>query len=242
MLEKTIDLLKNNPAIILLYTLLSAIFLGIRYLQHIMSLNDFVSTLLIYILLVLLIAGLGNMIKEALQNGKTSPKTFIPGIMKYSIRVFLSFLLLYLFHFLLAIAQHIILSPFSLLNYVWDPIFTNIAGDIIIYCSNIIAIPFVALLPTSIIIDDTSVIHGLKNSFNAGTNNYLKLLFVAIVYYIPTIIFDTIVKLFHFTGYNIDLFSFFANIPKALLGFILVPLLFTIYFRTSIQNEDGFYE
>ena len=200
MLKKTYDLLKNNPVIILFYALVSSNFLGIGYLHYFMNLNYYVSEFLIIVILLLLCTGLGNMIKESLQNARTVPKSFISGIKKYSIHVFLSFLLLYVFYFLFRVIQVIILIPFIFLDFIWNPIVSDIAAIIIVNISTILIIPFVVLLPTSIIIDDTDVIQGLINSLKAGAENYLRLLFVAIVFYTPTVIFEIIYKLIHLTG------------------------------------------
>jgi len=209
MFKKSINLLKKNPVIILLYAAYMVIMFLIIFILFPKDLSQFnnpdpatfnfvaygiimmkmlLASFIMFLLGLLFLAGYGNMISEAVIQGETSIASFLPGLQKFFVRILLAMLLLAAF----AIGFSIVLSLIIILFTV----FLAINGSTSIYIASIISTsislilvvfssPFIMLWYPSIFIDNLGVIQGLKSGAKVGVKNYWKLILVMVILGIP---------------------------------------------------------
>jgi hypothetical protein len=253
MLKKSINLLKRNPSIIILYVGYLVVMFLIVFALYPRDMSQFYNTnptnfdfiaygitmmklltalALISILGLLFFAGYGNMITEAVVQGKTSINSFLPGLKKYFVRVLLAMLLLIAFSVGISVVLSIMIVPVTLIMMVHGAesiysvsiITTSITTALVCVTS-----PFIILWFPSIFIDDIGVIQGLKNGAKAGVKNYWKLLLVILLLCIPTftnvmINFNKVSRGIIFTpSYYIIL------ILLSMISIVILPAIFILY-------------
>lgn len=249
MLKKSIELLKNNPVLIFTYgtfSLIMFLLVLLRQPSDLIGLSNghierfdmrsyfitinliLLAAILIYGLSLLFISGYGNMMREAIINGKTTIKDFMPGIARYFGRVILMSLLLIAFSIGISLVLSIIMVPLIMLS-LNNLYLVTLISTLVTTVSVICAIPFVLLWIPAIFLDNHGVVKGLVQGAKTGAKNYGKLLLLMVVMYIPSILnaiinFNTLVSgNLHNLGYLI------STIVTMLLTVFYVPLIFIIY-------------
>lgn len=186
-------------------------------------------------------SGFGSMISEAVLNGKTFAASFLPGLKKFFVRVLLATLLLSAFYIGFSIVLSIILIPITIITVIsgaanpaaTDYVATgNLIGLITASISAVAVIfsfPFIISWYSSIFIDDTGVIQGLKNGAKSSVKNYWKLVLVILTMYLPIVTymiinFASMTKGVIFTpGYLV------VCILAAIISIVALPIIFMIY-------------
>ena len=259
MLKKSLNILKSNPVMILLYALFMVVTFLIIFTLYPKDINQFtnpdvtkfdfagylvmmgkmlIAALLMYALGLLFYSGFGNMITEAVINGKTSANSFLPGVKKYFVRVLLASLLLMAFSIAFSIISSIITVPIMLLSIRNVAITSlSIIITLILTLVIIIILPFILLWFPSIFIDDVGVIPGLVKGAKAGVKNYWKLLLVILIIYLPVtanimINFKSIENGNIFTpGYLI------MGLLSVIMSLVSFPVFFLIYKENKPQQS-----
>lgn len=209
MFKKSINLLKKNPVIIMLYAAYMVVMFLIIFILYPKDLSQFnnpnpatfeiiaygivmmkmlLATFIMLLLGLFFMAGYGNMISEAVIHGETSITSFLPGLRKFFVRVLLAMLLLAAFAIGFSILLSLIIIPIT--------VFLAINGSTSIYMVSIISTlislilvvfssPFIILWYPAIFIDDLGVIQGLKSGAKVGVKNYWKLILIMVILCIP---------------------------------------------------------
>lgn len=167
--------------------------------QEILEMLSSTVKLLLYSLVacgfaVVFVAGVGNMLAAAVNNGKASLKIFFFGIKKFFGKTLLSFLLLAAFIFGFSIIISIVSIPFTItgvINGNFNPDSVLSGQKIITVFSNIVMIllyPFVLLWLPAIYLDrNEGVLACFRNGFKAGVKKYIILVAVTTVMLLPTL-------------------------------------------------------
>jgi hypothetical protein len=251
MLKKSLNILKSNPVIILFYTAFLVVTLLILFALYPKNFSQFtnpdvttfdfaaylsmmgkmfICALLMYVLGLLFYSGFGNMMTEAVMDGKTSANSFLPGIRNYFGRILLASLLLIAFSIGFSIVISIVTVPIMLLSARNESV--NSLSLIISIISSLVVVlvsPFFLLWCPSIFIDDTGMIQGLVKGAKAGVKNYWKLLLILLILYIPVVAniifsFKSIENGNIFTpGYLI------IGLLTVIISFVSFPIFFLIY-------------
>ena len=264
MVSKALIVLKNNPVIVVLYfaytlimTIWVLLFSPTNFSSSQMSdprqVQSFLLQMLIYyvslgiigLIGLIFLSGFGHMITEAVQLGKTSITSFIPGIKKFFKRILLSALLLcsFLFGFSMVISM-LVMIPIVFMTLangnVRDP--STITGITtvsmgVIFGLMMFAIPFIMLWFPAIFIEDNKVIYSAKCSLKASRNNYGKLFLITLCIYLP-IVASSIFAFSKMDALNnsIDVKSLML-MPEylalmgisSLISLVVLPLFFIIY-------------
>ncbi len=252
MIKKSIKLLKENNSIILVYFIFFAITALIYFSLYPHNMYDYIqgesfdiagymfammkmliASLLMCGLSLLFISGYGNMMAEAIDYGKTSLKSFFPGIKKFFVRVLLMALLsgAIVFGFSIIIGIVSVLFAFMMLALSGGDniLIVSIVIMLITVILLILAMPFIILWLPSIFLDNIKIIQGLKNGFKAGVKNYGKLVLLLLVMYLPFFIYyifayDSLIQGKIYTpGYYIII------LLDAIVGIVVLPISFLIY-------------
>lgn len=268
MLKKTLQILKENPVIILFYAAYIIIVFGILYLLYPHDLSgltntdmtsfDFMAILIVMVKMltacillaaigVVFMSGYGGMLAEAVVTGKTSSSSFLPGIRKFFTRTLLSFLLLFGFSIGVSILVSIVTVPITIIETLkgrenvesLSLIISLFSSTLMIFC-----LPFVALWFPALYLDNTGVTQSLKNGAKAGVKNYWKLVLILLLIYLPiginlVINFDSMAKGRIFTpGYIL------ICLLEVIISIFILVILFLIYKgnRTYDNNLNTFHE
>lgn len=256
MFSRSIQLLKKNPVIIVIYAANLLIMFLIMLLLYPKNMNQFdmnnaanidfaafgtailkmlISVLIMGVLGLIFYAGFGYMMAEAVSKDKTSINSFLPGLKKYLGRVLLMCLLMFAMYMGISIVLSMLIIPFTIMMVING----NESGMVIALIPSIIVvftIPFVALWSPAIFLDNIGVIEGLKNGFQKGAKNYLKLLLILFIIYIPVIVYmitnySSMSKGEIFTpGYIITI------VLTSIISIIVAPMLFMIYQDSKPMN------
>ena len=249
MIKKSLHLLKNNTVIILFYAIYLVVMFLIVFTLYPKDMNQFNSmnpnsfdfaayfnamakiffaSILMYACGILFLSGFGCMISEVVLEGKTKATSFLPGISKFFVRVLLASLLLIAFYIGFSIVLSIIIIPITFIMLAYGNMATLII-TLIAAVAVIFTIPFIILWFPSIFIDDAGVIQGLINGAKVGVKNYLKLVFVLFVMYLP---------IFAYIIVNFDSMSkgviytpsyFIMCILAAIISIVAIPIIFIMY-------------
>ncbi len=265
MVKKTLQLLKQNPVLVLLYLGVQVITQLIMFLLYPKTMSDFGITenafdfqlyfltlgklliviIVVYIIGLLFYSGYGNMLREAILRGKAGWKAFGDGIASFFVRILLSSLLLGAMAVGASIPMMIIAIPIAVgttLNGSMDgiiitPIITTIILDIVI--------PLILLWLPAIFIDDTGVIQGMKNGFRAGVKNYWKLLLLVLLISIPMIIIFVVnsPSTYSVAGTNETILSpgyYVISIIEGIFASLFIPYIFMLY-HNYVSNKIVYY-
>lgn len=254
MFSESINLLKKNPVIVLFCAGFMALFLLVILIFYPSNLSQFtrtganqidfvaycltlfklmVASFLMFSLGILFISGFGNMIAEAIQYGKTSAASFIPGLKKYFVRIMLSGLLMtaisFAFLMILSFIMIFIGAFITIANGATNTYSTGIILAFIIMFLDMASLPFIILWIPSIFIDDSGVIQSLKNGLNAGIKNYKKLIEAIFILYIP-VFANVLMNQNSMTNGSIFSLSYFVwMVIEAIIAIIIVPIIYMIY-------------
>lgn len=253
MLKKSINLLKNNSILILLYfayIVISFLILYVLYpkdMSQFNSLNpsgfDFaayivmmikmlIASLLSGVLGLLFLSGFGSMLSEAIKKGKTSISSFLPGIQRYFVRILLAMLLLLAFSIGFSIVISIIIIPITLFLVIAESTSITMVSLVTMAITMVVIVficPFILLWFPSILIDDIGVMKGLANGAKAGVKNYWKLVLIIVVIYLPITLntafsYDTMAKGIIFTPTYLILY-----LLTAIISIVALPIIFMVY-------------
>lgn len=210
MFKKTIDILKKNPLITMIYfgyVVMTIIFTTFMAASLGTSINpeetsQFISvmgkltgwSIILAVISIIFAGGFGYVLSTAINDNKPTMKTFFEGINKFIGRMLLAGLLFIVF----------ILAFIILLTLIAIPIFVflskgaseaNIISGTIVYMLIISAVfifvyPFFMLWYPSIFVDDLGVIEGLKKGIKTSKKCYWTLVLTLIVSTIPTAIYS----------------------------------------------------
>lgn len=250
MLKRIFNVLKNNSSIVLLYLAYQVIAFLILILLYPNNVSEFVNeysfdfiaffgvmskmllaTVIIEILGMLISSGWGNMLTEAIRMGKTTIKSFLPGVRIYFTRILLSTLLLNGVYILISILLGVVASVviFALImtgtavSMGWSMLLILVMVIILM-----IPMPFVLLWYPSIFIDDTGVIQGLKNGAKAGAKNYWRLILILMMLAVPIGIQMAVTTKNTSEDFFTPEYMMFYLI-EALISTVIIPSIFLIY-------------
>jgi hypothetical protein len=202
--------------------------------------------LIVCIFGIIYVSGFGNMMSEAVIEGKTSIKSFFTGIKRSFKKTILSFLLLIAFSFGFGIIVALISMPFTISSMVKSS-FDNQAvyndQRIVQALSSIISIfayPFVELWFPSIFMDkNDGVIASLKKGLRAGIKNYKLLVVVTAAMLLPSIgllVFNTGLNTINTVASSPAYIAIY--IYQALLAPVIFIYLFTLYNKTRQLQQN----
>ena len=182
---------------------------------------------------IVFMAGYGNMLAVAVNDGKASLKIFLFGIKKFFVKTLLSFLLAAAIVFGASIVISIISTPFTIAGIMnaFDPEAMISMQRVMMVFSSIVMIllyPLVVLWLPAIFLDrNEGVMACFRNGFKAGVKKYIFLIMVIAVMLLPTIL------LFIFTEnvYSImqSPFYYYMYIYQAIIMPVLLMYLFVLY-------------
>lgn len=203
MIGKALTLLKTNPVIILfyiIYTVITSVFL-IVLIPGKIDQTDIVDLLLaaagimlsaffVGIIGLVFLSGFGHMLAEAVTTGKTSLRSFFPGIKRFIIKLLLTFLLFLAIYVAYTIILSIAFVPVMLLLAMGNPqnvaaagTSANVTLTAVFSLAVLASIPFVILWFPAIFIDGVRITEALKRGFKTGIKNYGILLLWNLVLY-----------------------------------------------------------
>lgn len=269
MLKKTMQLMKNNPLIIVCYAIYLAVNILLIFLLYPKSFgmetytqtgtfdyslymvtmrNMLIAVLLIFILSLFFIAGYGSMTREAVISGKTKLFYFLDGIKNYFGRVILSALLIAAFAIVSSIILGLLSLPFTIMAAVNDinSIYTiTMVIMVVTLILILIPTPFVVLWFPAMFLEDTSVIRSLKLGAKAGAKNYLRLLIISFILILPQAIYSILSYnvIMRGTFYSAGYFTLLGIM--AILSMIYNIYLFIVYHEYRIglvtiqRQQDG---
>jgi hypothetical protein len=249
MIGKALKLLKENPVIILAYIVYMALCSAILFtlMPGKYDQTDIVEMLLATARILAMsfiagavglvfISGFGHMLAEAVTAGRTSIKSFLPGIKVFFVRLLLAVLLLIAIYIGFSIVLSIAYVPLMLILSLNNP--GNMAtpgspGIIVLtsglYLAVLASIPFIILWLPAIFIDNIKVIAAFKKGIKSGTKNYGILFLWTLILYLPTFIYmvgnmSSIASGITFSiGYAANL------ILTAVISLIYLPAVFILY-------------
>ncbi|HHV09043.1 MAG TPA: hypothetical protein GXX75_02040 [Clostridiales bacterium] len=250
MVKKAFDLLKDNPVIIGFYCITQLLLLLILFLLFPSNINQFMENGninfavymmmmakmllacgLMLLLYILFIPGFSYMLSEAALKGKTSARSFLPGLKQFFVRTLLLLLLLIAASFAFGIIISMITIPFAMVQVMGGNGTQSLTLFITIFTLfvTILVIPFVLLCVPSIFIDDVNIFQGIKNGAKAGVKNYWKLVVMLLIIYLPIIFYqiicyDSISQGIIITPGYIGLIIF-----SGILSLFIFSLIFVIY-------------
>jgi hypothetical protein len=214
MLKKSIQLLKNNPVIILFYVLYLVVTLGLfaflypksfgvetfstngmfDYSLYLIAIrNILVAIFLIFLISLFFISGYYNMLREAVFAGKTKVATFFDGIKIYFVRVLLSTLLMGVVTIVFSILLGILSVPFTMMavsNGMDSLLLITSALTVVVMLLVLIPAPFVVLWYPALFLENTGVLKSLSLGARAGAKNYLRLLLITFLLMLPQMIYS----------------------------------------------------
>ncbi len=214
MTKKTLQLIKNNPVIIMSYVaymVISLLFIFFLYPNNLGSdsymrdgvldyslylatmRNLLIALLLIFILSLLFLSGYCNMIKEAVLNGKTKLSHFVVGIKNYFPRVLLCMLLMLAIIILGAVLFGILSVAFTILasTTVSLSLFTlTLIIMLVTLLLVLIPSPFLVLWLPALFLENTGVIRSLSLGARAGAKSYWRLLLATLILILPQAVYS----------------------------------------------------
>lgn len=248
MIKKSIQLLKNNPVLILLYAGYTLFTLFIVLFLYPTNINQFSNPYsfdfreyimaMTRMMLAILIMGAGGlvfmtgyvgMLVEAMFTGKTSSASFFPSIKKYFVRILLAALLLVAMAIGFSIVVALITIPFTMMAIMNGNLGASLITLGIMAVIVIAAVPFIIMWYPAIIIDNAGVTQGLKLGLKSGVKNYGKLLLGLFVIYIPIFAY-TVLNFRHMqSGQMYNIWYFIVCIVVSAITMILLPAMYYLY-------------
>ena len=270
-LKKAFKLITKNLVIILPILIVALIFLFLlnNLINALSPLSSVVSEtevlniiknamlpMLIYfsssiVLSLIVQAGQGNMIKEAMRNGETDFSDFSAGIKHYFWRVVGQFLLTMAMTLAICVIIGIIMIALVAGSAFTDlmspaatvtPNYVNmsaIIGLAIISLATFIGIIFLTLWTPSIILDDIGVFEGLKRGAKAVKHHFWSILGTILLFgIIMALIVNIVNKLYTYisgtASYSISPFNYMSILST--LIFICLATILTAYFYIIYDN------
>lgn len=216
MIKKTLQLIKNNPVIVLYYgvylviSILLLFFLypknfgvdayakngGFDYSLYMVTMrNMLIALLLTFVLGLFFVSGYGGMLREAIFSGKTKYRFFVNGIKNYFGRVLLSVLLTAAILLLGSVLIGLLSIPFTLMgavNGTGSIYLISLAIMLITLLLVLIPSPFFVLWIPALFLEDTGVIRSMKLGMKAGAKNYGKLLLATFLLILPQSVYSVL--------------------------------------------------
>lgn len=197
-------------------------------------------TLFILAFTVVYFSGFGNVLSQAVCDGKTSLKAFFQGIKKYFVKILLASLLFIAISFGFSFFSSFISAFVALLTGKGSIIDEQSAYNTqkfmtgIIYIITILCYSFILLwLPSLFIEKDDGVIVTLKKGFKAGVKRYKELVLITAAILMPSII----VQAFNYSG-EINIFTpvyIALYVYEAIISLFFVTYIFELYNDTRKQ-------
>ena len=248
MLRKVLQLIKNNPVIILChaaYLVINVLVLLFLYpksfgvdtymkegafdysLYMTAMRNMLILALLMFIFSLLFISGYNSIVREAVLSGKTKLIFFLDGIKNYFGRVLLSALLTTAIIIVGSVLLGIVSVPFTIMaasKGIGSVYLVSMVIMLVTMFLILIPSPFLVLWFPALFLEDTAVIRSLKLGAKAGYKNYWKLLLATLLLILPQVIYSVL-------NYNVmlrgSLFSVGYYILLAVMA--VLSLLYNIY-------------
>lgn len=160
------------------------------------TLKTGVISLIIAALMVVFLAGYGNLQSAVVNGGKASFRIFLYGIRKFTGKVILSFLLLIGVIYGISFAISLVTTPIIVAGIIRDgPLQADILGmqmllQIVMIIIMTLLYPFLILWLPAIFIDreERRVVECFKNGLRAGKKKYFQLLPVIVAMMLPTLL------------------------------------------------------
>lgn len=255
MLKKTLQIIKNNPVIILCYvaylaiSILLLLFLypksfgvgtytkngAFDYSLYMVTMrNMLIALLLIFVFSLLFISGFSSMIREAVFSGKTKLYFFFDGIKNYFGRVLLTVLLTAAIIIIGSILFGLLSIPFTIMavaNGTDSVYLISLVIMLIALILFLIPSPFFILWLPALFLEDTGVIRSLRLGVKAGTKNYWKLLLVSFLLILPQAVYFIL-------NYNVMMSgSLFSTGYFVMIGVMAVLSLFYNIYIFVLYHE-----
>ena len=263
MLKKTLLIIKNNPAIYLIYganMILSLVIILCLYPRNMNAITDtsepefalisylmimgklLLSSLLIFIISLFIASGIGNVIREATFSGRTSFSAFFSGIKIYFVRVLLAMLLIAGMVLAFSILLGILTIPVTMLaamNGSITPVAIMLIISIISIILVLIPIPFLLLWIPAMFLENTGVIHSLKLGARAGAKHYFRLFAGMFFLMIPAFIYFAAYYDEATSGQIFTVGYFLLMAVMTILSLIFYVYLFEVYHEYRIRQMDA---
>lgn len=252
MIKKTLQIIKENPVIIVLY----AVFVGLnifmsQFMDGIdrMALNPqwievAVSKMLgmwiiIMIVFILFMGGYGNMLATAIKTGKCTLKDFLRGLNYFLGRMLWAFVLVFLLAMLFFLIVIVAAFPILMASSVGGIRNLGLLAALLTAGAGVFAVfiyPAIMLWYPAIFIDDTGVIEGLKRGVTASRKCYLKLAVTTFVSILPSTLYTTITSIISGASYGrVEMgvtAGYMVSIAvSVVISFFIFVYLFVIYDR-----------
>lgn len=259
MINRALEILKNNTILIMLYLAMVALNLVfmVAFYPSDFSTTDPIEVLartgillgLTFVLLVVglvFFAGFGKMLAEAVEFGTTSFENFLPALKKYIGKLILLALLMLAFYLVFAIIAGIFITIVVLIISATGSLQHNVEAMLLVTVVSmgamyILLLPFVLLVLPAVFMDELGVIDTLKIGMKAGLKNYGMLVITLIAMYAPTLVY-TVVNLADMkTGAKFTSEYIGFSILNAGLALFVLTIMFIIYKDWRVRNTkvDG---
>lgn len=259
MLRKTLQIIKNNPAIYLIYgasVILNLVILLLLYPTNMNAISEvsepefalvtyltilgkmLLASLLIFIISLFFTSGIGNAVREATFSGRTSFSAFFSGIKLYFVRVLLAMLLITAMVFAVSILLGILTIPITMMatmNGSVSPVAIMLIISIVSVILVLIPLPFLLLWIPAMFLENTGVIASLKLGARAGAKNYFRLFLGMFLLFIPEIIYFAINYNEAASGQIFTVWYFLLMIVMTILSLIFYVYLFGVYHNYRIS-------
>ncbi len=263
MLKKTLQIIKNNPAIYLIYgasMVINVVILILLYPNNMNTITDvsepefalvsylmilgklFLASLLIFIISLFFTSGIGNAVREATFSGRTSFSAFFPGIKIYFVRVLLAMLLITAMVFAASMLLGILTIPITMMtvmNGTTSPVALMLIISIVSVLLILIPMPFLLLWIPAMFLENTGVIHSLNLGAKAGTKNYIRLFVGILLLFIPEIIYFAFYYDEAASGHIFTVGYFLLMAVMMILSLVFYVYLFEVYHEYRISQMDA---
>lgn len=248
MIKKSIQLLRNNPVMILLYAGYMLFTLLIVFFLYPTNMNQFsnpytfdfgeyimvMTKMMLASLLMgagglVFMSGYAGMLVEAMFTGKTSIASFVPCVKKYFVRILLAGLLLAAMAIGFSILLALITIPFTMMAVMSGNLGASLITVVVMVVIAIAAVPFIIMWYPAIFIDNVGVTQGLKLGMKSGVKNYWKLLLGLFVVYLPIFAYTILNYNQMQTGEIYNIWYIIVCIVVAVIVVILLPAMYYLY-------------
>jgi hypothetical protein len=258
MLNRALEVIKNNAILVILYLsfVLASSAITLVFNPNDMSTMDtnmaFIKILSFLGIMLFMgvcgmvfLAGLGNMLAEAVETGITRIESFLPGIKKFVGRLFLLILITIALYVVFSIFFGVVIAitmgiAFVLIGSSQEVMNIFVLGGFGIVALLIVFLtPFVMLMMPAMFINDLGIIEAFKTGIRAGKNNYGKLILSFFAITIPSFVFSIFnvlntIKVNTNTSYDPTNIGF--SIFNGALNLYVLTLLFLIYKEWRDKN------
>lgn len=205
--------------------------------------------ILLFFAHIAVVAGVGSAIKSCLAAKNCLPTEFFAGIGRFYEKVMLIFFsilgLLTAYSVVIYVIQKIlvatgIIESLQSVSFGIDVSLHTIINSLMTMLVVCLVSPFFALWIPAVILDDMKLSEGFKKSLDLGWLNYVKLFFVACIYYIPSVLYLCITVVYELVkGKNTlttqNVFVTFAaletvsELARVIILSIVIIYLFVLY-------------